>query len=485
MLRQNEHQSLSTENINEQQSPTRVSDDKSLYETLKERGLLRESNSSVFGHLVRAGELGMCSDNGVPYFLAPGRHILYSPLNTYKGNVSIADKNIILGNIEIVTIDKSKIGLCTDRGEHILLQPGQHILQSPQKFVKTENADKPYVHLGIHHRISVPVGNVAVAYNEGKKIIITPEPIKIDKAHEEYIMCTKGKMFTIQSPTFIFDEKSGFKSTQMEDIQLDQLVVNTSEMIALSVIGSVRYQIVDPVKAFLITEDVVEDIKKQAHATLTSVFSQLSINEIATSLATTNISNVKEKSENIPHDMLHHATEIFMKEFQSVAAVWGVDAKLVNITSLQLVNETFRSVVQSRAQQSMEANTKLSVVATNTDVEIQEANRQKQKKIIAAEGEAESIIKIADANLYSAKKKTESAQLLSTQPLAMELSILDAQKEIAKNLGDKTVITDFKLSNYSQSGSKGQLLFFSDKCNPKTEAVDNKATKSLSMVSQQ
>jgi len=439
---------------------TRVLDNESLYDALSNRGLLVEPNGGVAGHLVRAGELGMSSDNGVPYFLAPGRHILWSPLNAYKGNVSITDKKIELGNIQIITIDKSEIGLSVNKGEHILLGPGQHILQAPQRFLKSEKIDKSYIKLGTHHWISVPVGNVAVAYNQGKKIIITPVPLKVDSDHEEYIHCTSGQMFKTQSPTFNFDEKTGFKSIQMEDIQLEQLTVNTSEMISLSVVGSVRYQITDPVRAFLITEDVVEDIKKQALATLTSVFSQLSIDEIATSLAATNTSSIKSKNEIIPHDMLHHATNLFMKEFQTVVKMWGVEATLVNITSLQLVNETFRSVVQSRAQKSMEANTQLAVAGTQTDVEIQQATRQKQKKMIEAEGEAGAIKTIADAKLYAAMKQTEAAKCLSEQPLAMKLSLMEGQANIASKLGDKTVITDFKLGNYGLKGGNGQMLFF-------------------------
>lgn len=444
-------------------SPTRVADNQTLYDALREQGLLLESNSTVFGNLVRAGELGMCSDNGIPYFLAPGRHILWSPLNTYKGNVKISDKQIKLGNIEIVTIDKSEIGLSKSQGEHILLEPGQHILQAPQYFVESKRIDKNYVNLGTHHRISVPIGNVAVALNDGKKIIITPVPLKVDSEHAEYIICTHGKMFKTQSPTFKFDENTGFKSIQMEDIQLDQLIVNTSEMISLNVVGSVRYQITDPIKAFLITEDVVEDIKKQAMATLTSVFSQLSIDEIAPSIASTNTSNMKNKNEAIPHDMLHHATDIFMKEFQSIASMWGVDRAAINFTQLHLANETFRAVVQSRAQQSMVANTNLSVVVTNTEVQIQEAKREQQKKVINAEGDAIAIRTLADANLYAATKKTEAAEFLAKQPLAVELSLMEAQEKIAKSLGDKTVITDFKLGNYGVKGTSGQMLFLNKK----------------------
>ncbi|HTM63197.1 MAG TPA: SPFH domain-containing protein [Gammaproteobacteria bacterium] len=459
--------------------PTRVGDNESIYDALDRMGLLRQPNSWSTGHLVRKGEVGMCSDNGVPVFLAPGRHILWSPYNAYKGNATISDKMIRLGqNIEIVTIDQSEIGLSVAKGKNILLEPGQHILQAPQRYVKSVATNQNYVRLGTHHRISVPIGNVAVAYNEGRKLIITPVPLLVDKAHEEYIICTDGKMFTINSPTFMFDPASGFKSIQMEDIALQSLTVNTSEMISLSVVGSVRYQIVDPVRAFLMTENVEEDIVKQANATLTSVFSQLSIDEIASSIASTNVQNMKGKEgSQIPHDMLHHATDLFMREFQEIVRGWGVDAKIVNITSLQLVNETFRQAVQSRAEQSMQANTKLAVVKAQTDVELQEADRNRQKTIIDAEAKAEAIRKIADADVYAAVKKAECAKSLASEPLAERLAIMKAQSEIVGNLGDKTIITDLKLGSYGLRDLGGQMMWLNSQ-----EKTDN-ANKPVAVMS--
>lgn len=443
-------------------SPTRVRNTETIYDALRRMDLLVASNSESIGHLVRHGELGMCSDNGVPKFLAPGRHVLLSPWNSYKGNVDISNKFITHGhNIQIVTIDNSEIGLSTKMGENILLEPGQHILTAPQRFVKAEPVDKNYVHLGTHHRVSVPVGNVAVAYNEGKKIIITPVPLKVDADHEEYIVCTHGKMFTINSPTFMFDPKIGFKSIQLEDIELKELTVNTSEMVPFNVIGSVRYQITDPVRAFLMTEDVVADIIEQARATLTSVFSQLLMDEIASSVASTNVSNVKDKHP-IPQSMLHHATEIFMKEFQYVVSNWGVDAKLINITSMQPVNAGFRDAIQSRAQQNLQANTQLSVVATQTETQLQEADRNRRKQIIEAEAKAEVTRRLADAEVYRAERQAEAARKLAEEPLAKELALMEAQAKIAGNLGDKTVITDMRLGGYGIQGTAGQMMWLQD-----------------------
>jgi regulator of protease activity HflC (stomatin/prohibitin superfamily) len=428
---------------------SRVADNETLYTALQRMGLLRPANRNFGGYLIRAGEIGMSSDNGQPFFLAPGRHTLWSPLNAYKGRAPISQKMISLGeNIQIVTVEQDEIGLSKANGRYIILQPGQHVLRSPQRYVESKRVDTNYVHLGVHHRISVPVGNVAIAHDNGRKIIITPEKLHVNEGDNAYIRCTNGEMYIVDSPTFRFDPAAGFKSIQMEDIQLNQLVVNTSEMIPLNVVGAVRYKIIDPVQAFLRTEDVEGDIVKQAYATLTSVFSQLSINEIANSLASTIVASEKGKEDAAPHDMLHHATDLFMREFRDIVRDWGVEAKLVNITSLQPKDEAFRKALQSRAEQSMSANSNLAVVAAQTEVVIQEAERNKRKAMIDA-----------DARVYAAEKEAEAAAKLANQPLAQELAIMRGKAEIARSYGNNTVFTSADMGGYSLR--RGDATFFS------------------------
>lgn len=457
---------------NQQQSKTLVSREHGLYGALARKGLLREPNDNVgVGRLVREGQLGLSSDNGKAVFLAPGRHILWSPLHTFKGYASISDKKIELNNIQIITIDNSEMGLSKAAGDDILLEPGQHILQSPQNYIESKQINSKYIKLGAHHWISVPIGYVAIAHNQGKKMIITPTELKVDKQHAEYIICTNKEILKLKSPTFQFDEENGFKSIQQEDMQLEKINVNTSEMIPLSVIGSVRYAITDPVRAFLITEDVVGDIKKQAHATLTSVFSRLSIDEIAMSISSTNITHMKDKQEDIPHDMLHHATDMFMHEFQTVVQKWGVDASLINITSLQLLDEKFRETVKARAQQRMEAATQRAIVETQTEAEIKKTERESKMRVMQADASTEVIKRNADAEVYAATKKKEAAEILSDQPLAQQLAIMDKQIAMAEKLGNKTIITDFKFDQYRSSDASGNMLLFSRKENKEKNVI--------------
>ena len=437
-----------------------VPQEMTLCDALKLLGLLKEPSSpkGIGMHLIREGELGLSLNNGRPYFLAPGRHTLWSPLNKFIKRVSITDKYISLGPIQIVTLEQGELGLSKKNGENIILtEPGRYILVAPHVFVKTVAANEEYIELGTHHRISVPQGYVAIAFVAGKQIIISPN----DTKHGPYIT---------DSPTFLFDPEdpnAGFQSTQIKETKLEELVVNTKENIAVKVIGIIRYHINNPHIAFFEIENVHAAIKLQAEATLTSVFAQLSIDQISTSLSTTNVSSLKGKekeSDVVPSDFIHTATDLFIKEFKNVVEKWGVVLDNLNILGMSFVEESFRDTLRHRAEKWMNAGTDLANVKLVNDVATSTTEREKRQRIIQAESEAEAIRIKADAKLYEADKHAEAAEILSQTPLASQLALLNAQKEIVEKMGDKTVFISHDLAvavgaAYGNQGMRGMTLF--------------------------
>lgn len=430
--------------------------DESLYAELKKRGLLIEPTWPVsWGiHLVKDGEIGLCLNNGKPEFLAPGRHTLWSPFREYIGTVSITQKNIRLGPIEIITINQGELGLTVKNGENIILdQPGRYILRTPHQYLKSAQANERYIELGTHRRITVPKGYVALAFDNGKQFIISPDD-------------TKEGPYITNSPTFSFDPKRGFQSTMKREIKLETLAVNTKENMPANVAGVIRYHIADPNKSFFGIEDVHSAIKLQAEATLTSVFMQLSIDQIGSSLSSTNVTSFKGKGKNnmedmIPDDLIHKATDLFIDEFKNVVEKWGVELDNLNIFSMEFTDSSFRDTLRTRTQRRMEAATNLANVEAINEVAIKESERKRQQQIIDAEGQAQAIKKIADARKYAAEQDTEAAKMLSSQPLAADLARLKAQAEIVEKMGNNTVFMphDLRLGDYGVRGTQGQMFW--------------------------
>lgn len=454
MLR-NEGTSFET-NPNPELNDIFVAPEASLYDALKQRKLLFNPAfpASLGIHLIKDGELGLSLNNGIPQFLGPGgRHTLWSPFNHFVGKVSLTEKNIRLGPIQIVTIEQGELGLSVKNGKNIILdQPGRYILNSPHVFVKSVKANERYIELGTHRRITVPEGYIAIAFDRGKQFIISPND-------------TKEGPYITDSPTFNFDPKTGFQSTKKREIKLETLTVNTNENISANVAGVIRYHIADPKKAFFGIEDVHAAIKLQAEATLTSVFAQLSIDQIGNSLSSTNVSSFKSKGKmeqgTVPDDFIHKATDLFIDEFKHVVEKWGVELDNLNIFSMEFTHEGFRETLRSRAQKRMEAATNLANVEAINAAAIKQTERERQQKIIEAEAKATSLKIIADAELYEQDQKAKAAEKLSKIPLAADLARLREQAKIAEKLGDKTVLMPhgYMLGNYSLRDTQGHTLF--------------------------
>lgn len=434
-----------------------IPSDQSLLDVLRERGLLLESNGT--GHLVREGELGLCMKNGSPRFLAPGRHFLPSPFDTYvypdntnptKWKVSIAAKRIKLSSIEIVTVNQDELGLSEENGQYHVLNPGRYIFESPHHFVKFEKANQSYINLGTEHRLTIPVGHVAIVVNNGKQEIITNEQ-------------TKNGQYIVDSPTFSYDPKKGIKSIQLKETQLQPLVVNNHDNLKIEVIGLIRYRITDPHRAFLEVDDVTSAIKLQAESTLTSVFSRLSIDQIQSSISSSAVSTIKNKDKQraIPDDFIHQATELFMEEFRSIVGRWGIELETLNILSMKF-DDVFQEAILNRARTRMETATKLATVCDNNEIATKEANNHSELKLINAKAEANAMKTLAEAQLEVARARTDAAKIISSDPLASKLAILDKQIEMAGKLGDKTTIIPhhFALDGSSIKGAQNQLLWF-------------------------
>lgn len=406
--------------------------EKNFYEALEERGLLvRPRFPTTLGlHLIAEGEIGLCLNNGSPEFLSPGgRHTLWSPFRKFEGTCPLTNKIIRLGPIQIITIDQGEIGLSKRNGANIILErPGRYILQSPHVFEKTVQMNQRYIELGTHRRITVPEGFVAIAFDNGKQFIISPDE-------------TKSGPYVTDSPTFSFDPNKGFQSTKIKEIKLETLTVNTKENIAARVDGVIRYHVADPKRAFFGVEDVHAAIKLQAEATITSVFAQLSIDQISMSLSTT---SVGKNEENVPDDFIHQATDLFIGEFKNVVEKWGIKLDNLNIFSMEFIDESFRDSLRDRAKQRMETATNLANLNAINEVALKNSEREAKQRLLQADAEARAIMKIADAKVYEAEK-------LSQTDLAKELALLDAQGKVVEKMGNNVIYMQYGLRPLTMS----------------------------------
>lgn len=384
----------------------KLNPNESLYDALNRKGhLFPPSSPAGLGcNLVPRGHIGLCLNNGQAEFLSPGRHTLWSPMRHFHGTVPITQGLIELADIQIVTINQGEFGLSRKNGETILLDPGRYILQAPHRFEKTTAANAQYIELGTYRRISVPAGYVAIAFDQGKQIIVRPED-------------TEKGPFETTSPTFLFNQQTGFQTVQLQVRELDELMVNTRDGITITAKGLISYRIADPHMAFMTVQDIHGSIKRAAEAVLTSIFLNASIDQIAPSVP----SNVKGKSPQLESldnlgedhaDFSRHVRECFLHSFTQRVLEWGIELKDLNIEKLEF-DRSVQDLLRKRAQARLETATNIANMFAQTDVAVQEAERERKQKQIKAEADATSIRTKADADFFATQRQAEAAAIVT------------------------------------------------------------------------
>ena len=406
----------------------RVRPDVSLYGELDRRHLLKYPRRPVgIGfHLIQDGQLGLAMNNQSPKFLAPGRHTLWSPFDHLTAVANISDKLITLGNIQIVTIDQGELGLSRRNGETILLDPGRYVLTAPHIYEKSTAANAQYIELGTYRRITVPVGYIAVAFDIGKQIIIRPED-------------TESGPFETNSPTFLFDKQNGFQSVQLQVRELDELKVNTRDGITITARGLITYRIHDARAAFMTVQDIHGAVKRAAEATLTSLFLNAAIDEIAPPVPqrTPEDNLITLRTEDDQENFNKHIRHAFLHDFSQKVNQWGIELQDLNIEKLEF-DSSVKDLLRKRAQARVETATSLSNMRAQTDIAVQEAERGKRQAQIHAEAEATVTRTKADADFYAAERHAQAAKLLQEVPLSAQLELKRLDVQMIEAAGDRT-----------------------------------------------
>jgi regulator of protease activity HflC (stomatin/prohibitin superfamily) len=166
-------------------------------------------------------------------------------------------------------------------------------------------------------------------------------------------------------------------SLRIVTLPVESQKIITSDNVSIDVSAVAYYQVNDPTRSIVEIENVVSAIYQIAQTTIRNVIGQSSLDDV---LGKTAAINDKIKA------ILETST-----------AKWGVDVSTVEVKDIQLPD----SMQRAMAKQA-------------------EAEREKRAKIIAAEGEALSAQKLADA-----------ADIISQHPIALQLRNLQVMSDIA------------------------------------------------------
>jgi len=205
---------------------------------------------------------------------------------------------------------------------------------------------------------------------------------RVVKQYERGVILRFGKLIGIRSPglNFIipFVDRMTKVSLRITTVVLEPQEVITRDNVTVRVDAVVYFQAMDPVKAVLNVEEYKQAIIQLALTTMRSVLGQSEMDEL-----------------------LAHRDQINLRLRQIIdeqsEEPWGVRATLVEIKDVLLPEAMQRAMARQA-----------------------EAEREKRAKVIHAEGERQAADTLAEA-----------AQIIQTQPAALQLRYLQTLVEMA------------------------------------------------------
>lgn len=213
-------------------------------------------------------------------------------------------------------------------------------------------------------------------------IIILIMGVRIINQYERGVIFRLGRvMGGVKEPgfRFIIPIVDVMRKVDMRIITLpvqSQKII-TRDNVSIDVAAVAYYQVVDPIKAIVDIENVTSATYQIAQTTVRNVVGQTTLDHV---LSETSALNVKVK------EILDVATE-----------KWGVYVSNVELKDISLPDSMQRAMAKEA-----------------------EAEREKRAKIIAAEGEALSAVKLGEA-----------ADVIAAHPIALQLRNLQVLSEIA------------------------------------------------------
>ena len=220
-------------------------------------------------------------------------------------------------------------------------------------------------------------------------LIVAASAIKILREYERGVIFRLGRLIGAKGPGIIFIIPGVDKllriSLRLVTLDIPPQDVITHDNISIKVNAVVYFRVMDPNKAVVEVENYLYATSQLAQTTLRSVVGQADLDELLSQ---------RDKINLKLQDILDKHTE-----------PWGIKVSLVETKQVDLPENMQRAIARQA-----------------------EAEREKRAKIIHAEGE-----------FQAAERLTQAANVISTNPTALQLRFLQTLSEIATEKNSTTI----------------------------------------------
>ncbi len=214
--------------------------------------------------------------------------------------------------------------------------------------------------------------------------------LRILYEYQRGVVFRLGRLTSAKGPGLIFLVPFGIERMKRMDLRIVALDIPpqdaiTRDNVSVTVNAVVYFRVTDPAKAVVEIEDYYFATSQLAQTTLRSVIGQSELDEILVE---------REQINRVVRDIIDQGTD-----------PWGIEVTAVEVKDIGLPQEMKRAMARQA-----------------------EAERERRGKVIAAAGEAQAAIKLAEA-----------ARLIQDYPVAIQLGYLQTAVEIAAENNSTTI----------------------------------------------
>ena len=214
--------------------------------------------------------------------------------------------------------------------------------------------------------------------------------LRILYEYERGVIFRLGRLTSAKGPGLIFLVPFGIERMKRMDLRIVALDIPpqdaiTRDNVSVTVNAVVYFRVTDPAKAVVEIEDYYFATSQLAQTTLRSVIGQSELDEILVE---------REQINRVVRDIIDQGTD-----------PWGIEVTAVEVKDIGLPQEMKRAMARQA-----------------------EAERERRGKVIAAAGEAQAAVKLAEA-----------ARLIQDYPVAIQLRYLQTAVEIAAENNSTTI----------------------------------------------
>ena len=214
--------------------------------------------------------------------------------------------------------------------------------------------------------------------------------LRILYEYQRGVIFRLGRLTSAKGPGLVFLVPFGIERMKKMDLRIVALDIApqdtiTKDNVSVKVNAVVYFRVTDPSKAVVEIEDYYFATSQLAQTTLRSVIGQSELDELLVE---------RDQINRVIRDIIDQGTD-----------PWGIEVTAVEVKDIDLPQEMKRAMARQA-----------------------EAERERRGKVIAAAGEAQAAIKLAEA-----------AKLIQDHPVALQLRFLQTAVEIAAENNSTTV----------------------------------------------